>query len=51
VTASKSPARARRTFPTIGLANAIKDSNGKPVFTGVTHTIINEPEAESKDSK
>ena len=43
-----SGARAKN-FPTIGLANAIKDSNGKPVFTGVTQ--IYEPEAESKESR
>jgi hypothetical protein len=41
-------ARAKN-FPTIALANTIKDANGKPVFTGVTQ--IYEPEAESKESK
>ena len=34
-------ARAKN-FPTIALANTIKDANGKPVFTGVTK--IFEPE-------
>ena len=43
-----SGARAKN-FPTIGLANSIKDAGGKPVFTGVTK--IYEPEAESKESK
>jgi len=43
-----SGARAKN-FPTIALANTIKDANGKPVFTGVTQ--IYEPEAESKESK
>ena len=43
-----SGARAKN-FPTIGLANAIKDSTGKPVFTGITQ--IYEPEAESKESR
>ena len=43
-----SGARAKN-FPTIGLANTIKDRNGKPVFTGVTQ--IYEPEAESKESR
>ena len=38
-------ARAKN-FPTIGLANSIKDATGKPMFTGVTK--IYEPEAESK---
>ena len=41
-------ARAKN-FPTIGLANSIKDANGKPMFTGVTQ--IYEPEAESKESR
>ena len=43
-----SGARAKN-FPTIGLANAIKDSSGKPVFTGTTQ--IYELEPESKESK
>ena len=43
-----SGARAKN-FPTIALANTIKDANGTPVFTGVTK--IYEPEAESKESK
>ena len=43
-----SGARAKN-FPTIGLANSIRDNTGKPVFTGVTQ--IYEPEAESKESR
>jgi len=43
-----SGARAKN-FPTIALANTIRDASGKPVFTGVTK--IYEPEAESKESK
>lgn len=39
-----SGARAKN-FPTIGLANAIKDSNGKPVFTGTTQIYELEPES------
>lgn len=38
-----------RNFPDIGIANSIKDSNGKPLFTGVTQTY--QPEPESKDAK
>jgi Family of unknown function (DUF6152) len=38
-----------KNFPTIGIANSIKDANGKPVFTGTTQ--IYEPEAVSKDSR
>jgi Family of unknown function (DUF6152) len=30
-----------KNFPTIAIANTIRDSNGKPVFTGTTQ--INEP--------
>jgi hypothetical protein len=41
-------ARAKN-FPTIALANTIRDSKGAPVFTGTTK--IYEPEAESKASK
>src|SRR4030095_10634569 len=33
VTGSAAPAK---TFPTIAIANSIRDSNGKPVFTGTT---------------
>lgn len=40
---SGSPAR---NFPAIAIANSIKDSNGKPLFTGVTQTY--EPEPETK---
>ncbi|HEY7191000.1 MAG TPA: DUF6152 family protein [Vicinamibacterales bacterium] len=35
-----------KNFPAIGIANSIKDANGKPVFTGTTQ--IYEPEAPSK---
>jgi hypothetical protein len=38
-----------RNFPDIGIANSIKDSNGKPLFTGTTQTYQLEPE--SKDAK
>jgi DNA/RNA endonuclease YhcR with UshA esterase domain len=38
-----------RNFPAIAIANSIKDSNGKPFFTGTT--AIYEPEAPSKESK
>ena len=38
-----------KNFPTIAIANSIKDANGKPMFTGTTQ--INEPEAVSKESK
>ena len=38
-----------KNFPTIGIANSIKDANGKPVFTGTTQ--IYEPEAVSKESR
>ena len=38
-----------RNYPTIGIANSIKDANGKALFTGVTE--IYEPETESKGSR
>ncbi len=38
-----------RNFPAIAIANSIKDSGGKPFFTGTT--TIYEPEAPSKESK
>jgi hypothetical protein len=38
-----------KNFPTIAIANSIKDASGKPLFTGTTQ--INEPEAVSKDSR
>jgi hypothetical protein len=38
-----------KNFPTIGLASAIKDSAGKPMFTGFTQ--IYEPESEAKPSQ
>ena len=34
-----------RNFPAIAIANAIKDSNGKPLFTGITQTYELEPES------
>src|SRR5215831_15852251 len=34
-----------RNFPAIGIANSIKDSNGKPLFTGTTQTYELEPES------
>jgi len=46
ITVSGAPAR---NFPAIAIANSIKDSSGKPFFTGTT--AINEPEAPSKESK
>jgi hypothetical protein len=38
-----------KNFPTIAIANSIKDSGGKPMFTGTTQ--INEPDAGPKESK
>jgi len=38
-----------KNFPTIAIANFIRDANGKPMFTGTTQ--INEPEASSKESR
>ena len=38
-----------RNFPAIAIANSIKDSNGKPLFTGTTQTY--EPEPESKGAR
>src|SRR5689334_8245198 len=34
-----------RNFPAIGIANSIKDSNGKAMFTGTTQTYELEPES------
>ena len=34
-----------RNFPSIAIANSIKDSNGKPLFTGTTQTYELEPES------
>jgi len=34
-----------RNFPAIAVANSIKDSNGKPLFTGTTQTYELEPES------
>jgi hypothetical protein len=34
-----------RNFPAIAIANSIKDSNGKPLFTGTTQTYELEPES------
>jgi hypothetical protein len=36
-----------RNFPDIAIANSIKDSNGKPLFTGTTQTYELEPESKS----
>ena len=38
-----------RNFPTIAIANSIKDGNGKPLFTGTTQ--IYEPEAQTKGAE
>jgi hypothetical protein len=38
-----------RNYPAIAIANSIRDSSGKPLFTGVTQTY--QPEAEAKESK
>ena len=38
-----------KNFPTIGLAEAIRDSSGKPVFTGTTK--IYEPEPDAKEAR
>jgi hypothetical protein len=38
-----------KNFPAVAIANSVRDSNGKPLFTGTTQ--IYEPEAESKESK
>jgi hypothetical protein len=43
ITVSGAPAR---NYPAMAIANAIKDANGKPFFTGTTQ--IYEPEAASK---
>jgi hypothetical protein len=34
-----------RNYPAIAIANSIKDSNGKPLFTGTTQTYELEPES------
>ncbi|HKE86713.1 MAG TPA: DUF6152 family protein [Vicinamibacterales bacterium] len=38
-----------KNFPTIAIANSIRDANGKAMFTGTTQ--IYEPEAVSKESR
>jgi Family of unknown function (DUF6152) len=38
-----------KNFPAIAIANAIRDANGKPLFTGITQTY--QQEQDSKDSK
>ena len=38
-----------KNFPTIAIANFVRDDKGKPLFTGTTQ--VNEVEAESKESK
>ena len=43
-----SGARAKN-FPTIGLANSIRDNAGKPMFTGITQ--VYEPDAEPRESR
>ena len=43
-----SGARAKN-FPTIGLANSIRDNTGKPMFTGITQ--VYESETVSKESR
>ena len=42
ITVSGAPAR---NFPAIAIANSIKDSNGKALFTGTTQTYELEPES------
>jgi hypothetical protein len=41
--------RRAKNFPTIALGDSIKDSTGKPLFTGITQ--VYEPEAEPKESR
>jgi hypothetical protein len=41
--------RRAKNFPTIALGDSIKDSTGKPLFTGITQ--VYEPEAESKEPR
>ena len=38
-----------KNFPAIAIANAIRDANGKPLFTGITQTYQQEPD--SKDPR
>jgi hypothetical protein len=38
-----------KNFPVIAIANSIRDSSGKPLFTGTTQ--VYDPEAGSKESK
>ena len=38
-----------KNFPAIAIANSIRDSSGKPMFTGTTQ--VYEPDAASKESK
>ena len=45
----KVTAAPAKNFPTIGIANFIRDDKGKPLFTGTTQ--VYEPEAQSKDSR
>ena len=37
-----------KNFPTIGLASAIKDSSGKPMFTGTTQVYEVEPSSKTE---
>jgi hypothetical protein len=43
----KVTAAPARNLPAIGIANFIRDVNGKPLFTGITKTY--EPDAGKKD--
>lgn len=45
----KVSAAPARNFPAIGIANAIRDASGKPLFTGTTQ--IHEPDAAPKTSR
>src|SRR5215510_13584059 len=38
-----------KNFPTIAIANSIKDASGKAIFTGTTQ--VNEPDTPSKESR
>ena len=45
----KVTAAPAKNFPTIGIANVIRDGGGKPLFTGTTQ--VNEPGTDVKESK
>jgi hypothetical protein len=36
-----------RYYPTLGIANSVKDGNGKPLFTGTTQIYELEPESKT----